>query len=88
MPLASNSDDCLGNFMNTTTITKVFIFPRFKLCGPVNLRAGTNFIPFCTRLSIYERLNKAEKEFTDFLSGLATYRSPFEVMSPYLPFNK
>ena len=37
-----------------------------NLGGPVNLRAGTNFIPFCTRLSIYEQLNKAEKEFTDF----------------------
>lgn len=37
-----------------------------NLDGPVNLRAGTNFISFCTRLSIYEQLNKAEKEFTDF----------------------
>lgn len=59
-----------------------------NLGGLVNLRAGTNFIPFCTLLSIYERLNKAEKELTDFQSGLATYCSPFGVLSPYLPFSK
>lgn len=38
-----------------------------NLDGPVNLRAGTNFISFCTRLSIYEQLTKAEKIYR-FLS--------------------